>query len=202
MSALTCQTVRKISHMSLRIALLGLLSTSGPASGYDLTKMVDRSVSHVWHARHSQIYPELAKMAADGVITVDAQGPRGRKIYRITESGTADMREWLVHHPPSTAVRSEWALQAFLLPVLDPDEALGVLDRMRQSIRTTLAALEAAEGDYRARWAAKERPLGEYAFDLGLRHTRMLVQWVEDTEADVRRRAGAGPGGVRGTAGP
>ncbi|MEU8279870.1 hypothetical protein ACFYOK_00050 [Microbispora bryophytorum] len=41
--------------MSLRIALLGLLAAARPASGYDLAKKFETSVSHVWQAGHSQI---------------------------------------------------------------------------------------------------------------------------------------------------
>ncbi|WP_279578861.1 PadR family transcriptional regulator [Fodinicola feengrottensis] len=60
--------------MSLRHALLGLLH-DGPASGYDLTKMFESRLERfAWHARHSQIYPELNKMAVDGLVEVIEEG--------------------------------------------------------------------------------------------------------------------------------
>lgn len=50
---------------SLRYALLGLLAEE-PASGYDLTKKFERMLQrYAWHAQHSQIYPELNRMAVD-----------------------------------------------------------------------------------------------------------------------------------------
>ena len=49
--------------MSLRHALLALLDAT-PMTGYTLAKHFDQSAAFVWHAPHSQIYPELRRMAA------------------------------------------------------------------------------------------------------------------------------------------
>lgn len=70
--------------MSLRHALLGLLSER-PASGYDLLKLFDTSLAAVWPATQSQIYTELTKLAASGLITVAAEG---RAAARSTPSPT------------------------------------------------------------------------------------------------------------------
>ncbi|PRC47663.1 PadR family transcriptional regulator, partial [Mycobacterium sp. ITM-2017-0098] len=43
--------------MSLRIAALGLLA-EGPASGYDLLKLFEKSMANVWPATQSQLYSE------------------------------------------------------------------------------------------------------------------------------------------------
>ncbi|GAB3885882.1 PadR family transcriptional regulator [Microbispora bryophytorum] len=178
--------------MSLRMALLGVLSAYGSASGYDLTKGFERSVAHAWQAGHSQIYPELAKMTADGLVTVEAEGARGRKIYSITPEGRAELRAWLIGHDPTGPARSEIALQAFLLPLLDPGEALTVLERLKTYAERKLAELEAL-------WAAKHASpvpegtsgvrFGDLALDLGIRHTRTTLQWVNDAMAQLERRA-------------
>ena len=59
--------------MSLRHAVLGMLA-SQPGTGYELTQWFDRSLSHAWHASHSQIYPELAKLEAEGLVEVIGEG--------------------------------------------------------------------------------------------------------------------------------
>ncbi|MEV0967249.1 PadR family transcriptional regulator [Microtetraspora glauca] len=171
--------------MSLRIALLGLLSASGPASGYDLTKKFETSLAHVWQAGHSQIYPELAKMAADGLITVEAEGARGRKIYTITPDGRDALHRWLVGHSPSAVPRSEIALQAFLAPLLEPEEALAVLERMKATFEERLRELERL-GDPRSK-----KGYGKYALDLGIRQARMAVGWATDSIADLKASGGA-----------
>jgi len=65
--------------MSLRHGLLDLLAAE-PRSGYDLSRYFEVSMGNVWPAQHSQIYPELAKLAAEGLIAQTGSGPRGRKL--------------------------------------------------------------------------------------------------------------------------
>ncbi|WP_214408818.1 PadR family transcriptional regulator [Sphaerisporangium fuscum] len=178
--------------MSLRIALLGLLSFFGPASGYDLTKKFELSINHVWQAGHSQIYPELGKMATDGLITVEAEGPRGRKIYTITPEGTAEVHRWMVEHVPAEPMRSEGALQAFLLPVLEPQEALAVLARLRASTQAKLEGLEALQQvHHRRRAETGHVNLGHYSLELGIMHTRTTLAWLENTMAEIESEPAA-----------
>ncbi|WP_245658192.1 PadR family transcriptional regulator [Microtetraspora malaysiensis] len=176
-------TRRYSEPMSLRIALLGLLSVSGPASGYDLTKRFETSLAHVWQAGHSQIYPELGKMAADGLITVEAEGARGRKIYTITPDGRSELHRWLTEYTPTTAPRSEIALQAFLTPLLDAEEAVALVERLKANFENRLQELLAVRG------LGKEPGYGRYALDLGIRQARMAVGWAADTIADLKKSA-------------
>ncbi|MEV0417464.1 PadR family transcriptional regulator [Streptosporangium canum] len=168
--------------MSLRIALLGLLTTAGPASGYDLTKLFESSISNAWQARHSQIYPELNKMAAEGLITVEEKGPRGRKTYAITDEGAHELRVWLIEKGPSRSYRSEGVLRAFLLPTLEPHEAAALLRAEAASYGVRLAELEAIRA---AKSSWKEPGFGHYALDLGIRQTRLMRDWAEETAAEI-----------------
>ncbi|MFC5824376.1 PadR family transcriptional regulator [Nonomuraea insulae] len=165
--------------MSLRIALLGLLSAVGPASGYDLAKKFDRSLNHVWQAGHTQIYPELVKMASDGLVEAEAEGARGRKLYTITPEGRRELREWLAEHDPAMTIRSEGALQAFLLPLLSRDQAIKVVERIKAGYQVRLARLECkpAEGEF-----------GGYARSLGLAQARTGIQWADETLAELKAR--------------
>jgi DNA-binding PadR family transcriptional regulator len=104
--------------MSLRNALLGLLAAR-PMSGYDLTKTFDASLGNVWSARHSQIYPELARLQEEGLIRRHEQGPRGRKSYVLTEAGLRQVRRWLTETPPDHRhSRNEALLRSFGLAQL------------------------------------------------------------------------------------
>lgn len=113
--------------MSLRHALLAMLAER-PKSGYELTKEFDREMGNVWAARHSQIYPELAKLLAAGLIELEDEGPRGRKSYRITAEGRRDAIAWLRGTGDRT-VRNEALLKMFFLELLAPDDQRAVLER-------------------------------------------------------------------------
>ncbi len=83
--------------MSLRAALLALIS-AGPSTGYDAAKRFGSSVGHLWHAPDSQIYPELRRMQADGLLDAE-QVPWGKKQatktqYTITDAGRRALAEW------------------------------------------------------------------------------------------------------------
>jgi len=83
--------------VSLRYALLALL-TAAPMTGYEASRRFQSSVGHVWHAPDSQIYPELRKMEAEGLLAVEAveDGGRGEKrYYRPTEAGIAALKAWM-----------------------------------------------------------------------------------------------------------
>ncbi|GAB2934596.1 hypothetical protein GCM10027203_39150 [Nonomuraea fastidiosa] len=164
-----------LAAMSLRIALLGLLSTVGPASGYGLAKTFDGSLNHVWQAGHTQIYPELVKMAADGLVTVEAEGARGRKIYAITPEGERELRTWMEEHHPVLPARSEIALQAFLLHLMERDQAIAVVERIRARYQAQLEKLE----------ALRPGRFGRHAHALGLALARAGLQWADDTLTDL-----------------
>lgn len=82
--------------MSLRHALLGFLTTE-PSSGYRLAQEFGESAGWFWYASHSQIHPELKRLEDAGLAAseVEAGDARGTRIYRITESGRAELERWL-----------------------------------------------------------------------------------------------------------
>jgi len=111
--------------MSLRYALLALLRV-GPLSGYELQKLFSESVGHVWHAPDSQIYPELKRMEANGLIQGEDQtrGERGRRrIYHVTDAGTADFSDWINGPLDYSRVRDPAHLRAAYLESASPEAA-------------------------------------------------------------------------------
>lgn len=83
--------------MSLRHALLALVS-GGPLTGYDAVKHFHSSVGHLWHAPDSQIYPELRRMQADGLLEA-REVPWGTKSatkteYSLTDAGRTALETW------------------------------------------------------------------------------------------------------------
>jgi len=83
--------------MSLRYALLAILQADA-MSGYDLKELFESSVGHVWYAPDSQIYPELRKMEAEGLLEgEDVPGGRSgiKRRYHITPVGQEAFSEWV-----------------------------------------------------------------------------------------------------------
>ena len=68
--------------MALEHALLVALSER-PASGLELTRRFEKSLGFFWHATHQQIYRVLARMEADGWVTVEVVEQDGRPDKRV-----------------------------------------------------------------------------------------------------------------------
>jgi DNA-binding PadR family transcriptional regulator len=82
----------------LKYAILGLLNRQ-PMTGYDLSKEFDQDLMNFWHARHSQIYPELRKLTEENLIQFEVQISGEilkKKVYSITDLGQADLKQWLL----------------------------------------------------------------------------------------------------------
>jgi PadR family transcriptional regulator, regulatory protein AphA len=103
--------------MSLRHALLAILAVE-PMTGYELTKHFDRSAAYVWHAPHSQIYPELRKLEEAGLVTADSvtRGDHGiKRTYSITDAGLDVLVGWVEEATAPTPERDAFQLKATYL---------------------------------------------------------------------------------------
>ncbi|MDT5034913.1 MAG: hypothetical protein QOE03_98 [Micromonosporaceae bacterium] len=76
------------SHGRLRLYLLTLMS-EGPRHGYELIRLLESRFLGLYAPSAGTIYPRLARMEADGLITHTAAG--GRKVYEITDAGRAEL---------------------------------------------------------------------------------------------------------------
>ncbi|MEU3402686.1 PadR family transcriptional regulator [Streptomyces sp. NPDC006670] len=162
--------------MSLRHALLGLLSER-PASGYDLLKRFETSLANVWPATQSQMYGELAKLAAAGLIGVSAEGPRGRKEYALTDEGLAELRHWLTQTKPQRNTRSDVLLRVFFLGVLPAEQASAYLTGLMELSDQEYEALRALERSID--WGEDTLSVhGRIALEYGLRFHAMRRDWA------------------------
>jgi PadR family transcriptional regulator AphA len=165
--------------MSLRHAVLGLLAVE-PATGYDLAQKFDISLGNAWHASHSQIYPELGRLEAEGMIEVIAHGARNSRTWAVTPGGRAELRRWLVEVPPSRAQRSESAVRTFLAPrLLDPPDARIALERDLADVMAMQATLEEIQERIEEAGTLATSPFAP-AVDLGLRINAVMQQWLHD----------------------
>ena len=138
--------------MSLRYALLALLNVE-PMTGYDLFKEFETSVGHVWHAPDSQIYPELRRMEAEGLLEGEEipWGPRGKKRqYHVTEAGLLAFRNWMNTTLEYARIREPAHLKAAYLEWAEPEAAR---EQMRAHIKHHSGLQE--------QWSEKVREIDE-----------------------------------------
>jgi DNA-binding PadR family transcriptional regulator len=111
--------------MSLRHALLGVLKDR-PMTGYDLVRHFQGTVGYLWSAPQSQIYPELRRMEAAGLVqaTVAPRGQRAQKrIYAVTDAGMLELRRWASEFLPLPAQRDPVYLKAAFFDLASVESA-------------------------------------------------------------------------------
>ena len=97
---------------TLKYAILGLLNRN-EMTGYELSKEFETTLFEFWNAKHSQIYPELKSLNAEGLIQYRVE---------ITDEGRRDFSEWEeTLCPIQTASKDESRLRLFFLDGASPD---------------------------------------------------------------------------------
>jgi DNA-binding PadR family transcriptional regulator len=161
--------------MSLRHALLGMLATR-PGTGYDLTQRFEQSLGNAWHASHSQIYPELARLTDAGLVEVVGEGARRSRTYGLTPAGHEEIRRWLLESEPNRAQRNETAVRWFLVALLEPEDRRVVLERELRNVEDLTAYLQETAERLDAMGGHPFRP----TVDLGLRTGAVMDEWLRE----------------------
>nr|BFE79055.1 hypothetical protein GCM10020093_016560 [Planobispora longispora] len=95
--------------MALRHAVLAAL-LDGEYSGYQLTKIFDVGVSNFWYAAPQQLYAELAKLEAGGLVAgreVVQRGRPNKRVFTVTEAGVAELAAFAAAPPsPCSSART------------------------------------------------------------------------------------------------
>src|ERR687886_462444 len=112
---LECGGPELSTDRTLGYALLCLL-VRNPGTGYDLASRLRRPVGYYWTARHSQIYPELARLVDAGLVryeTGSGPGPRVKKTYTTPAAGRRIPAEWLARPPAPRLPKDELLLKTY-----------------------------------------------------------------------------------------
>ena len=165
--------------------MLGLLARE-PCSGYDLIRRMEEPVGFFWHARRSQIYPELARLEAAGLLrrTVVAQQDRpDKKVYEITRDGLAALRRWIAAPTKPMLDRDEFMLKVYSSWLVSPEQALALIREHEARHTSRLARYEEIEARMEPGWAPSERrpdtpKFAAYAtLRRGIEYERGYVEW-------------------------
>jgi DNA-binding PadR family transcriptional regulator len=139
---------------TLGYAILGLLARE-ELSGYDLAGRMRARAGHFWEARHSQIYPELARLEEGGLVThrvVEQQDRPDKKVYEITPAGLDALKEWVTEPPTPRLARDELVLKAYSLWLAEPKGTIALFRDQELRHEERLLTYERVRA-----WMEKER---------------------------------------------
>lgn len=163
-------------------SLLGFLH-EGPMTGWDLLATAQLRIGDFWSLTQSQVYRELAAMAAAGLIAAGERGRRERQPYTITPAGRAAFAAWLERDPPPETIRFPLLLTIAFGRHLPPE-------RLARFVRAHRAVHADRLGGYeRLHEAAHAAGADAYAMAtlaFGLTYERAVLAWFDALPDEIR----------------
>jgi DNA-binding PadR family transcriptional regulator len=156
-----------------------------PISGYDLLKVVERSVGHVWRPTRSHLYAVLPRLVGRGLATVrEAPGERGpdRRLYRVTKRGARLTRLWL--EEPVSGDPHLFMLKVFY-GGLQSREAL--VAHYRQYVEDRRAYLDTLRAIEPTNTRTGHDYYHYFLLRLGIERTELELAWAENAIAELER---------------
>jgi PadR family transcriptional regulator, regulatory protein AphA len=168
--------------------ILGMVSRE-PRSGYEIKALVDETTRFFWAASYGQIYPELRRLSAAGLVEGrdEPRGERRRTVYAITADGEDELRAWLRHPPATFEMREEGLLKLFFAGVLPPAEAGRILGAMRDYRRGLAERLRAIEPQAEEKRDDAADPFPLMVLQAGIEFNEWFADWCERMEASLQR---------------
>ncbi len=166
-------------------AVLGLIALA-PRSGYDIKRIIDRTIRHFWAASYGQIYPELARLEAAGwVAGADAsRGGRSRRVFTITPEGRQALRDWLQGRETRVELRDESLLRLFFADAAPAELGLGLLQARRQGYEQMLEQLRALDDG-----TGPDSTFVDLVYRWGLDYCEWGIEWCRQQERRLRPAA-------------
>ena len=169
--------------MNVRTLCLAILQ-AGDATGYEIKKLsVEGNYSYFVDASFGSIYPALARLEAEGLVTVREEAQSGRpsrKVYSITEAGRRALVAELSELPSPDIFRSEFLLVAMCADLLPRRCLRAAIDQRIRELTGKLEHLGRIAGNAQSpgtRWIAE---YGRVCTEVSLNHVKAHRHALED----------------------
>ena len=171
----------------LELALLGFLSHN-PQHGYSLNQQLSArtGLGRIWRLKSSQLYALLEKLEAAGLVTSQLQPQQPhppRRIFTLTPAGRLAYENWrvtAVERP--NEMRQLFFARLYFCILERPDDAQTLIERQRQVAQKWLADL-----DGKSQTAQTSVPFDKALQDYRTAQVKMILEWLDDCQADLRR---------------
>lgn len=160
-----------------------MIEVKGRRTGYEIKRLVERSTRFFWAASPGQIYPQLKRLEADGLLTrsEEPQGARERNVYSVTEEGERALRGWLTDGSGAVfEMRNEALLKLFFADALGTEEQIEVVRAMRARHERILDGIRGSTPPY-----GPDRKFGYVSWLYGLGLNGWVVDWCKQLESDL-----------------
>ncbi len=176
-----------------RFAILGVLGF-GAMSGYDVKKLIERSIAHFWNESYGQIYPVLNRLASNGYAERRREKQRGkpdRHVYSLTATGREELARWLAVPARHEPFRSELLLKLFLGSAGAAADSVAQIAHYEAAQRELLETYVAIERRLRVELAGHPQlPFSLVTLHYGQHRCRAMLAWCAESIHALERLEG------------
>ncbi len=175
--------------MSLKHAILGLL-TFHPMSGYTLKNdYFDESIANFWPADQAQIYRTLQSLEADDMVNCEIMENSSRpsqKIYSLTAKGWEELANWVASPQPLHKERYPLLVQLYFGRTIPKNKLVNVLQERRKLHEEKLAQLKAIVLPvFESEEMQKQVKFGSFTLEFGIRGEQFYIDWLNYVIAEL-----------------
>ena len=164
---------------------LGLVRQHEPCTAYRVRQKLKEAPSSHWQASAGSVYPLLARLEDEGLITTtsDKGDGRGRKLLSITKEGRASLKKWMLAGSSReliSSVTDPIRSRMFFLDLLGVSQKMPYLDRLISEMESYLAETKKHLDE-----TSQTDELYDYLGSLGaVKITEARLEWLRE----VRKR--------------
>jgi DNA-binding PadR family transcriptional regulator len=159
--------------MTVPMALLAILESSGATHGFALKRRYDELLGRATELKYGQVYSTLARLERDGLaqgMGLEKGEGADRRVYAITPDGMDELESWLMRPSPPGGRPSELFTRV-VLAIVSGRSGEDVLVAQRTAHLARMREITAArnEGDV----------IDRLAGDFEMAHLEADLKWVE-----------------------
>ncbi|MBN9742410.1 PadR family transcriptional regulator [Amycolatopsis sp. A1MSW2902] len=186
--------------MSLKFAILAAL-LEGEFSGYDLAKSFDASVANFWQTTPQQLYRELERLSAEGMIAprvVEQERRPNKRVFRLTAAGRRALHEFTATPVQPTTIRDDLLVKVQGSDAGDAEAVIAAVEERMEWSRAKLARFERLrermlDGRPESDYLRENDRVGPYLTLLrGISFEKENLRWGEHAARILRQRAESG----------
>ncbi|WP_134727413.1 PadR family transcriptional regulator [Amycolatopsis nivea] len=186
--------------MSLKFAILAAL-LEGEFSGYDLAKSFDASVANFWQTTPQQLYRELERLSAEGMIAprvVEQERRPNKRVFRLTPAGRRALHEFTATPVQPTTIRDDLLVKVQGSDAGDAEAVIAAVEERMEWSRAKLARFERLrermlDGRSESDYLRENDRVGPYLTLLrGISFEKENLRWGEHAARILRQRAESG----------
>jgi DNA-binding PadR family transcriptional regulator len=148
--------------------------------GYEIKQAFESRFGDVLPAMNSgQVYSTLARLERDGLIEGSAvpYDSRGKRTYRLTEAGGAELRRWVATPVAGVRLKDEFFMKLAIATSVGLADAATLVDQQRREYLQSLRDLDAAAS------AGDKGVAGLLMIEGAVLHLQADIEWLDIIES-------------------